>query len=313
MFISNRTINLGNADTPFVQKSKEEIEAEEAEIDKKTVGYILKLKESNPQINPDVFAKALEYIRIGAQKKKKLWHAETVEQQRSRLYPDNQPRVFGRLWDEVAKRKQRQEKLKRATEKQFSEQWTNKLKEIKKAVWSRIIANRSDLILDSNLSHNKSQNLRSKSGDRKTGLKFSSTNFSQHKNSSTGRIDTAKYETSGLNINSVNLSMLNPNKIRESSFITDFVRNFIDKTEVEPKDNNYNISTQTDIKGRIYDEIDDEVLDELIEMNLYSLKDSIPNLNFGSSDISEYEALDKTKPNSSSNFSIWNNRRRSDA
>ena len=40
----------------------------EDEIDRKTVEHIFKLKENNPQINPEIFSKAIEYLRIGASK-----------------------------------------------------------------------------------------------------------------------------------------------------------------------------------------------------------------------------------------------------
>ena len=87
------------------KESDFELKALEDEIDKKTVEFIFRLKETNPQINPEIFEKAIEYIRIGASKKKRLWNLETPEQQFARLYPDNQPKVFRRLWEEVETRK----------------------------------------------------------------------------------------------------------------------------------------------------------------------------------------------------------------
>ena len=98
--------------------TQEEIDEAEEKIDKNTVTYIFKLKQNNPQINPEIFAKAIEYIRIGARKKLNLrTHYESDERRMARLYPQNQPEVFNRLWSEVGKRKLNQEKLVRINQR----------------------------------------------------------------------------------------------------------------------------------------------------------------------------------------------------
>ena len=75
----------------------------------------------------------------------------------------------------------------------------------------------------------------------------------------------------------------------------------------------YSIGTQTDIKGRIYDEIDDEILDEIIDMNIQNLNLNTSNFfYFGNSDISEYDVIDSWPPGNSSKLSMWRNRRGSD-
>ena len=130
---------------------------------------------------------------------------------------------------------------------------------------------------------------------------------------SSGRIDTAKSDTSGLIINSANINMINPQKMRESSFITDLLKSHLDHTADENTQfGKYDIGTQTDIKGRIYDEIDDELLDEIIEMNIQNLNLNTSNFYFGSSDVSEYDVIENWGLGSSTKYSMWQNRRRSD-
>lgn len=206
----------------------------------------------------------------------------------ARLYPENQPKVFNRLWEEVVKRKQKQEKMKRLSEKQSNEQWMIKLKEAKKEVWERMLANRSDLRYDNLHVFSQSQTYKSSLADKKhlinisnkSIIKFPSTHkITPNRHASSNRLDTSQSDSSGLVVKTANMSMLNPNKIRESSFITDLIRcqQEQDANEVPPKPNNFNISTQTDIKGRMYDELDDEVLDEIIEMNMQNLSSVFEN------------------------------------
>ena len=67
--ISNRKIiSLAKTKPTNNCDYEEEVKELENEIDKKTVEYIFKLKDNNPQINPEIFDKATEYIRIGASK-----------------------------------------------------------------------------------------------------------------------------------------------------------------------------------------------------------------------------------------------------
>lgn len=112
--------------------------------------------------------------------------------------------------------------------------------------------------------------------------------------------------SSGLNpiVNQVDLGMINPKKIRESSFITDFLQSRVSEpvVELDQGKKSRTVMTQTEIKGRIYDEVDDEVLDEIINTSM---------MNIGYTDQSEYEITENLK-NDKSHLSLWNQRRRSD-
>ena len=96
-----RVVNLFKHQKMGDMLTTKEIEEEEDRIDRKTINMIFKLK----NFSPDLFDKALEYLRIGARKKRRLYNLETREQQMARLYPENQPKVFSRLWGEVDKRR----------------------------------------------------------------------------------------------------------------------------------------------------------------------------------------------------------------
>jgi hypothetical protein len=58
---------------------------------------------------------------------RKLMHREITDDQKARLYPGDQPKVFSRLWEEVGKRKYKQEKLKRLSDKRRAQNWLKKV------------------------------------------------------------------------------------------------------------------------------------------------------------------------------------------
>ena len=215
--------------------TEEEIEAAEQEIDKKTVTYIFKLKQNNPQINPEIFAKAIEYIRVGSKKKLKLRHYESSEKQMARLYPEKQPEVFSRLWEEVSKRKIKQETLLRINQRQTSKNWLDRLKEVKKVEWAKLLSTKSEFHLDSDRLQYLTQN---KEPLSKQSFKFSK-NFGYHKISNTAsheklrRKKKKRDKSTELNpiVAQADLNMINPSKIRESSFITEFVRSHMNLSE----------------------------------------------------------------------------------
>lgn len=309
--LKKRVVSINRQSRVTKGLTQKEIEAEEEKIDRKTINKIFKLKD----MNPDLFEKALEYLRIGARKKKVLYNMETKEQQMARLYPENQPKVFSRLWEEVDKRRKKLETMKRITDRRRSDQWMQKLKEVKKTVWARMLARGFNLDKENLALHSKSAYFKDITTDTHV-IKFPRAQEINTNNSniSSGRLDTAKSEKSGLIINQANLGMINPNKIRESAFITDYLKHQVSSETREPssKPQNYNNSTQTDIKGRIYDDIDDELLDEIIEMNVRHLDFTMSGLYVNQNELSDYDVFENHVPESHSNYSLMHNRRKSD-
>lgn len=107
-------------------------------------------------------------------------------------------------------------------------------------------------------------------------------------------------------ISQADLNMINPQKIRESSFINDFIRkhkNVSIGAEQEMGKESNSVSTQTEIKGRVFDDVGDDVLDEIINTSM---------INIGYSEFSEYEPLENPKNKEKLHISLWNKRRRSD-
>ncbi|CAI2361286.1 unnamed protein product [Moneuplotes crassus] len=285
--------------------TEEQIKAAEMEIDKKTVTYIFKLKQNNPQINPEIFAKAIEYIRIGAKKKLQLHHYESEEHQMARLYPENQPEVFGRLWEEVNKRKLKQQKLKIVTQKQTRQIWINKLKDVRRSTWNRLINTKSEYFSD--ISRYKEINTKNNPKGNKT-IRLSK-NSKPENTSKMLSERPLKYtnSSSGIQpiINKADINMLNPTKMRECSFITDFVRSRVDDSFQEHSKDNHSrtVTTQTEIKGRVFDEVDDEILDEIINNSM---------MDIGYTEFSEYDIGEHSKQDQSHNISLWKRRRKSD-
>ena len=207
------------------------------------------------------------------------------------------------------------ETIKRITDRRQSDQWLRKLKEVKKTVWSRLLSRGFNFDKENHSLHSKSANFKDINIDTHV-IKFPQAKElnPNNGNMSSGRVDTAKSDMSGLVINQANINMLNPKKIRESSFITDFLKNQIDPhyKESASKPNNFNNSTQTDIKGRLYDDIDDDLLDEIIEMNMKHLDLNNSGVYVSNAELSDYDVVENTVPDSYSQYSAFHNRRKSD-
>ena len=97
--------------------------------------------------------------------------------------------------------------------------------------------------------------------------------------------------------------MINPSKIKDSSFITDFIKTKIDDKIWEGVIHvKHNVGIQTDIKGRIYDDIDDKLLDEIIDMNIQNININTSNYYLKNTENSDYDLINSLTFSNSQNL-----------
>ena len=97
--------------------------------------------------------------------------------------------------------------------------------------------------------------------------------------------------------------MINPTKIKDSSFITDLIKTKIDDKIWEDVIHiKHNVGIQTDIKGRIYDDIDDKLLDEIIDMNIQNININTSNYYLKNTENSDYDLINSLTFSNSQNL-----------
>ena len=170
------------------------------------------------------------------------------------------------------------------------ERWKNS----NKVLWDKLIVNRNESSFKNKANANFNKKNNTESSNAIIDIKnIHNSKYNKNHHTSLEKIVPQSVDLSWLHVNSMDLNMLNPNKIKDSPFITEFVKSKIDNQPQENTQiNKQTIGIQTEIRGRLYDDIDDQLLDEFIEMNLNSINWSTSNIWFKNTENSDYDLID---------------------